>query len=116
MKTSNYVQLIGNLGNDPEFKTTSDKQNVCTFSVATHYRATDGAGNKETRTEWHRCVAFGSAAVLINKFLRKGSKAVFNGSLRTRHYEPDPGQVKYVTEIVVSDVLFLDTNQAQSDN
>lgn len=111
MNPTNHVQLLGNLGSEPELKTINTEQSVVSFSFATHYNRTNDAGRKEKQTEWHRCVAFGSCASLISKYLKKGSKAMLVGSLRSRSYEPKQGEIKYITEIVVSEVVFLDNKE-----
>lgn len=114
MDLSNNVSLIGFFGKDPQVINNEKGKEMCTFSLATHYHKKDEGGNKQQLTEWHNCIAFGGAAVLISKYMTAKSKAALNGSLRTRNYEDKQGVVKYVTEIVVDRILFMD-NKAEGN-
>lgn len=101
----NRVTLIGNLGNDAELKTFGDGNSVLNFSVATSEKWKDKEGNKQEKTEWHRCKLFGKRAPALANHLLKGTKVAVIGSIETRSYEKD-GQKLYVTEIKVLDVEF----------
>lgn len=103
----NSVQLIGNLGQDPELKYTSSQTAVANFSVATN-ESYNKDGQKFEKTEWHRCVAWGKTAEIISQFATKGSKIYIQGKLATRSWEDSDGVKKYQTEIVVNDFMFLD--------
>ena len=105
----NKVQIIGNLGRDPEVKPAGSTQ-VCNFSVATNERQKDKDGNWCDHTEWIRCVAFGKTAENMGRFLRKGSKVYVEGKMRTREWEKD-GIKRYSTEVVAFDVKFLDSKR-----
>lgn len=107
MSVNNYVFLHGHLGNDPEVKSKEKGKELCTFSFATKYRKKNEGGKTEYLTEWHNCVCFGGSARLVGDHLKKGSHVLLTGSLRTRNYEDKQGVVRYVTEVIVSDVEFL---------
>lgn len=115
MSSTNKVQLIGNLGSNPKLVQTSETNTILSVSMATHEKIKKENGEKETKTEWHNLVAFGKIANLINQHLKKGSKLMISGKLQTRQYTNKDGVEKHTTEIVVNEVLFLDsidTNQA----
>jgi single-strand DNA-binding protein len=103
----NKVMLIGNLGRDPEIRYSQQGTAVVNFTMATNEQWTDkNTGEKQERTEWHRIVAFGKPAEILEKYLSKGSQVYIEGRLQTRNYEKD-GQTHYTTEIVVTDFTFL---------
>jgi single-strand DNA-binding protein len=106
MGTLNRVVLIGRVGRDPEERTTAGGTRVSNFSLATDaYR-----GNNEDKiTEWHRVVAFGKTAEICNQYVRKGKLICIEGSIQTRSWEKPPGEKHYMTEVVGSRVLFLDS-------
>lgn len=107
-RSVNKVQIIGTLGRDPEMKSLPNGNAVVTVSVATDESYNDkNSGQKVERTEWHRMTAFGKLAEIIGQYLKKGSKAYFEGKLRTNEYEKD-GIKRYSTEIVVNDMMMLD--------
>lgn len=107
-RSVNKVQIIGTLGRDPEMKYLPSGSAVVTLSVATDESYNDKqSGQKVERTEWHRISAFGKLAEIIGQYLKKGSKAYFEGKLRTNEYEKD-GIKRYSTEIVVNDMMMLD--------
>ena len=107
-RSVNKVQIIGTLGRDPEMKYLPSGSAVVSLSVATDESYNDKqSGQKVERTEWHRISAFGKLAEIIGQYLKKGSKAYFEGKLRTNEYEKD-GIKRYSTEIVVSDMMMLD--------
>lgn len=109
----NKVQLIGNLGADPEFRTTQGGQSVLTLRVATTERYGTKAGKGE-RTEWHTVIIWGNRAEALSKILRKGDRAYYEGRLQTREWEKD-GQKRYKTEIVCDNVLLLGSGRSSSD-
>lgn len=111
----NRVIIIGNLGNDPEMKATADGKAVANVSVATSESWKDKQGQKQERTEWHRIVVFGKLAEIVGQYLKKGSKAYFDGSLRTRKWQDKDGQDRYTTEIVANEMQMLDSRQAASE-
>ena len=99
----NKVIIIGNLGHDPEIRTTQDGTKVANFTVATSERWRDrGSGEMQERTEWHRIVIFNERLVdVVERFLKKGSKVYLEGTLQTRKWTDKDGQEKYTTEIVL---------------
>jgi single-strand DNA-binding protein len=99
----NKVILVGNLGRDPEVRTTQDGTKVVNFSLATSERWKDRAtGEPRERTEWHRVVVFNDRlADVAERFLRKGSKVYLEGALQTRKWQGNDGQERYTTEVVL---------------
>jgi single-strand DNA-binding protein len=102
----NKVILVGNLGADPESRTTQSGSTVCNIRLATTSRRKDKDGNYQNQTEWHRVVCFGKTAENAQRFLRKGKRVYVEGELRTTSYEKD-GVKKYSTEVVCNDLRFL---------
>lgn len=102
----NRVQLIGNLGQDPEVKTFQDGNQLATFNLATSETYRNAEGEKVEDTQWHRVVAKGKTAQIVEKYLKKGKKVAIDGKLITRSYESD-GAKKYITEVVVNELLML---------
>jgi single-strand DNA-binding protein len=103
----NKAILIGNLGTDPELKTTSSGTEVCEFSLATNESWTDKSGQKQEKTEWHKIVVWGKQADACSKYLSKGRSAFVEGKIKTRSWEDKDGNKRYTTEIVANDVQFL---------
>lgn len=112
MKSLNKVQLIGNLTRDPELKYTPTGTAVCTFSVATNRQWTTDQGEKKDEADFHRCVAWNKLAEICNNLLKKGRKVYVEGRLQTRSWQAQDGQTKYTTEIVISDMILLDSKGA----
>ena len=104
----NKVQLIGNLGNAPEIKNLEDGKKVAHFSVATNERYRNASGEKVTETTWHNLVAWGKIAEIAEKYLLKGSEVVIEGKLVNRSYTDKDGVKKYVSEVLVNELLLLD--------
>lgn len=98
----NKVILIGNLGANPEVRTTQTGSKVASFSLATSESWTDRtSGERKERTEWHRVVVFEQMADIAERFLTKGVKVYVEGQLRTRKWTDQDGQEHYVTEVVL---------------
>jgi single-strand DNA-binding protein len=107
-KSVNKVILLGNVGKDPEIRSTPSGTMVATFGLATSDRYQDPQGNWQDRTEWHNLVAFKRTAEIIRDYVKKGSKLYVEGSLRTSNWEDkQSGQKRYKTEIIVSDLSLL---------
>jgi single-strand DNA-binding protein len=106
-RSLNKVQLIGNLGKDPELKYTPSGVAVATFSIATSESWKDTDGNQQEKTEWHNIVAWRKLAEICGEYLKKGKKVYLEGKLQTRNYEKD-GIKRYVTEIVADQLIMLD--------
>lgn len=103
----NRVMLIGNVGKDPELKTTPTGKSTLELRIATSESWTDkNSGEKTTKTEWHSVVFWGKGAEIIKQFVTKGQKLYVEGKLQTREWEKD-GKKNYKTEIVCSDFQFL---------
>ena len=100
----NKVILVGNLGKDPEVRYSKDGKRVASFSVATTESwKNKSSGERESRTEWHRIVAFGDGlGEVVEKYLKKGSKVYVEGQLRTRKWQDQSGSDRYTTEVVIS--------------
>lgn len=107
-KALNRVQLIGNLGQDPEVRSTPSGSSVCNISVATTESYKDkNSGEWKDVTEWHRVVLWEGLADTAQRFLHKGSKVFIEGKLQTRSYEKD-GTTRYITEIRANSMIMLD--------
>ncbi len=107
-KSVNKVILLGNVGKDPEIKSTTSGVAVATFSIATSERFKDKTGNWQDRTEWHNLVAYQRTAEIIRDYVKKGSKLYVEGRLQTSSWDDKTtGQKKYKTEIIVSDLSLL---------
>jgi len=105
------VIIIGRLGADPEVKYLQDGTAVANFTVATSERWKSKSGEKQERTEWHKCSVFGRLAEVCSEYLKKGSLAYFEGKLQTRSWEGNDGIKRYVTEIKVSEMEMLGSRQ-----
>ncbi|MBK0369751.1 single-stranded DNA-binding protein [Flavobacterium agrisoli] len=103
----NRVQLIGHLGQEPEIKTFDGGRKLATFSLATNETHTNEKGEKTTQTEWHNLVAWGKIAEIIEKFVPKGKEIAIEGKLTHRSFEDKSGTKRYVTEVVVNELLLL---------
>lgn len=98
----NKVILIGNLGNEPEIRSTAAGALIATLSIATSESWRDrNTGQQQEKTEWHRVVIFGKLAEIAQQYLHKGSKVYLEGKLQTRKWQGQDGQDRYTTEIVI---------------
>lgn len=110
-KSINKVQLIGTLGRDPEVRYMPNGNAVANLSLATDDSYNDKTtGQKVEQTDWHRLVVYGKLAEIVQQHIKKGSRAYFEGKLKTREWEKD-GIKHYTTEIVVNDMIMLDGKQ-----
>ena len=103
----NKVQLIGNLGNNPDVRTLDGGKKMARFSVATNETYRNAKGDKVTDTQWHTLVAFGKVAEIAEKYLTKGSEVAIEGKLVSRSWTDKEGNKKYTTEVQVAEVLML---------
>ncbi len=103
----NKVQLIGNLGQDPEVLTLDSGAKLAKFSLATNETYRNGKGEKVTETQWHNIVAWGKIAEIVENFLSKGREVAVEGKLIHRSYETKEGEKRYVSEVRCSEVLML---------
>ena len=104
----NRAMIIGNLTRDPEVRTTTGGQTVCSFGVATNSTWKDSSGQKQERAEFHNIVAWGKLAEICQQFLGKGRKVYIEGRLQTREWDGQDGQKKNRTEIVAENMIMLD--------
>jgi single-strand DNA-binding protein len=103
----NKVQLIGNLGQNPEIRTFDNGKAMARFSLATTDSYRDAAGKKITETQWHNLVAWGNLAKTVEKYLIKGSEVAIEGKLTHRVYDDKDGKKHYFTEVVMNDLVML---------
>jgi len=103
----NKVQLIGNAGNDPEIRTFDAGKKLARFTIATNESYTNDKGEKVTDTQWHNITAWGRTAEIIEKYVTKGKELAIEGKLTHRSYDDKNGEKRYITEVVVSDVLLF---------
>lgn len=108
----NKAILIGNLGKDPEMRYTPGGLGIANFNIATSETWNNKEGAKETRTEWHRIVAFGKLAEICGEYLSKGKQVYIEGRIQTRDWEDKDGNKKYTTEIVANQMLMLGSRDA----
>lgn len=102
----NSVQLIGNIGKDPEVKS-FEKNKKASFSIATNESYKNQKGEKIEETQWHNVVVWGKLADVVEKYLKKGAEVAIEGKLVHRSYETASGEKRYITEINVNDLLML---------
>jgi len=107
----NKVQLIGNLGNNPEIITLDSGKKLAKFSLATNESYKNTEGEKITNTEWHNLIAWNKTAEIVEKYLEKGNEIAIEGKLTSRSYEDKDGAKKYITEIVINELLMLGNKQ-----
>lgn len=103
----NRVQLIGNIGNDPEILTLDSGKKRAKLTLATNENYKNDKGEKVTETQWHNLVAWGNVAEIIEKYTSKGTQVAVEGKLTHRSYDDKNGDKKYVTEVVLTDMLLL---------
>jgi len=110
-RSLNKIMLIGNLGADPEVRSTSNGSRVATLSLATSRQWTTKAGEKQEKTEWHRCVVWNQGgsglADVVEKYLKKGDRVYVEGRIEYRNWKDKEGQTRYTTEINVRDMVML---------
>ena len=103
----NRVQLIGHVGNDPEIKNLDGGKKVANLTIATNDSYKNDKGEKVEQTEWHKVVAWGKTAEIIEKYVKKGKEIAIEGKLTHRSYDDKNGEKRYITEVVVNEVLLL---------
>jgi single-strand DNA-binding protein len=115
-KSVNKVILLGNVGKDPEIRSTAGGTMVASFGLATSERQKDPSGNWVDRTEWHNLVAYARLAEIVRDYVKKGSKLFVEGRLNTRNWEDKDTKKKvYRTEIIVGDLSLLSGREDGSD-
>ena len=103
----NKAIVLGNLGQDPDGRSTSGGQMVANFSLATNRSWTDRNGQRQEQTEWHKIVAWAKLAEIIEQYLKKGDQVYIEGRLQTRSWEDKSGEKRYTTEIVAQEMVML---------
>lgn len=107
-KSLNRVTLLGNLGQDPEFKVTPQGSSVCNLNIATtEFYKDKNSGEWKDNTDWHRVTLWEGLADIANKYLKKGNKVYIEGKLKTRSYDDREGNKKYITEVLASSLIMM---------
>lgn len=110
-RSLNKVMLIGNLGSDPEVRSTTGGSRVATFSLATSRQWNSPSGEKQEKTEWHRCVVWNSKAStladVVEKYCKKGDRLYVEGRIEYRQWQDKENQTRYSTEINVRELVML---------
>jgi single-strand DNA-binding protein len=106
-RSLNKVMLIGNLGADPEIRTTGSGTKVAKISVATNRAFQDRAGQQQEKTEWHRVTFFGKLADIVEQYASKGDRIYVEGRIEYSQTQDDQGGVKYWTDIVAQEMVLL---------
>ncbi len=114
-KSINRVTLLGNLGSDPDVEKLDDDAKRAVLNVATNFKVKNKKDEWEERTEWHRVVAWDKQAELAEKYLKKGDRVFLEGRLRTRSWEDKNGEKRYITEVHVKDIIFLNQPVKEED-
>ena len=109
----NKAVILGNVGDDPSIRYMPNGKAVANFTVATSESWKDQQGQKQEKTEWHRCTAYDKLAEIIGEYIKKGSKLYLEGKLQTRKWQDQQGQDRYTTEIIVSEMQMLDGKPQQ---
>lgn len=99
--------LIGNVGQDPRVSSYNDRK-VAQFTLATSETFKDRDGNKQEQTDWHNIVAWSPVAEIVEQFVKKGSRIYIEGKSRTRSYQTQEGETRYITEVLANTVILLD--------
>lgn len=117
MKGINKAIVAGNAAADPDYRITNGGQAVCSLTLASNESYTDANGQKQDRVEWFRLIFWGKLADVVNQYIKKGSALYAEGKIRTRSYDDANGVKKYVTEIVVNELVMLPSgNQNNGQN
>ena len=114
-RSMNKAILVGNLGADPEVRSTSNGSRVATLSIATSRQWKNQAGEKQEKTEWHRFSMFGRLADIAGEYLKKGSSVYIEGKLQTRKWQDKEGNDRYTTEIVANEMKMLGSRPSGGD-
>ncbi|GGW89829.1 MULTISPECIES: single-stranded DNA-binding protein [Salegentibacter] len=103
----NKVQLIGNVGREPEIVNLESGKKLAKFSVATNESYKNGNGERITDTQWHNIVAWGKTAELVEKYVNKGKEVGVEGKLTNRSWDDKDGNKRYITEVVCNELLLM---------
>lgn len=115
-RSLNKVLIIGNLTRDPELRYTPQGTAVCTFSIATNRQWKTESGDQKDEAEFHRIVAWDKLAEICSKMLKKGSRTYVEGRLQTRSWQGQDGNQRTTTEIVISDMIVLESRRTDEIN
>lgn len=115
MRGLNRIEIMGNLGTDPEMRYTPTGRPVTHFRVAVNRRWRDAEGRPQEKAEWFRVVVWGRRAEVANQYLQKGSPVYVTGRLQTRSFEGNDGQTRYITELVARDFILLPRGNGPHD-
>ena len=119
-RSLNKVTLIGNLGGDPEVRSTNTGNRVATFGLATSRTWNSPSGDRQEKTEWHRCVVWNSKvsqlADIVEKYVKKGDKLYVEGRIEYRQWQDKDGQTRYSTEINVRELIMLGGGRGGGDH
>jgi single-strand DNA-binding protein len=121
-RSLNKVMLIGNVGNDPEVRAISSGARVAQFNLATTRSWNGPGGDKQEKTEWHRCVLWnnrasgGGLADVVERYVRKGDRLYIEGNIEYRQWQDREGQTRYTTEIRVREMIMLGSRGASGDS
>ncbi len=110
-RSLNKVMLIGNVGSEPEVRTTPSGMKVAKVSLATNRKFSDRSGQQQEKTEWHRLTFFDRVADLVEQYVHKGDRLYVEGRIEYSQTEDDKGNVRYWTDIVVQDMVMLGGQQ-----
>lgn len=103
----NRVQLIGRVGTEPEIRTVAKGKTFARLNLATNETYINNNGERVTETQWHNLIAWDKNAILIQKYLRKGQEVAIEGKLTSRNYQDKEGVKRYITEVIVHELLLL---------
>ena len=106
-RSLNKAQLIGNLGADPEIRSTNSGTRVATLSIATSRRWNNAQGQQQEKTEWHRVICWDKLADICERYLKRGDRIYVEGQIEYRQWEGQDGQTKYTTEIRARELIML---------
>lgn len=117
MASLNKAQLIGNVGQAPDVRSTQNGQQVASFSIATSERWKDKSGTLQEKTEWHRIVVWGKLSDIVARYVTKGAKIYVEGQIVSRKYEDKQGNERLMFEIKARDIVLLgDKRQTVEDD
>ena len=103
----NRVQLIGHVGNEPEIKTFDGGKKLANLTIATNDTYRNDKGDKVEQTEWHKVTAWGKTADIIEIYVTKDKEVAIEGKLTHRSYEDKNGEKRYITEVIVNEILLI---------
>lgn len=111
----NNVTLIGNIGQAPEFTQLGDGKSVLKFSMATNESYKNKAGEWETDTQWHNCIAWNKTGEICKELFEKGTQVMISGKLSHRSYDNKQGEKRYITEVVMKEFAVLKSDKKEQN-